>query len=335
MSDASLERFRAVLRFASYSHEGASGVDEAFAGLHAELARSFPLVHSRLERELVAGRSLLYRWPGSGGGAPSVLMAHQDVVAVDDPERWTHPPFAAELVGDGEEAAVWARGALDDKAALVAILEAVESRLAAGFTPAADVYLAFGHDEESGGTGMEAIVALLAERGIRPGLVIDEGGAVMDGLLPGLGPTAVVGVTEKGIMNVELVVEASGGHAAIPLAGGATAVLARAILRREAQPETPGLSEPSIGLLAPRRARHPAPREPARDAAAHRADDRPARVARRPHAGTARMDAAARPHLPRPARGPPREDEPAAGRDDPHHARRHPAARLLEHERRA
>lgn len=257
MSDASLERFRAVLRFASYSHEGASGVDEAFAGLHAELARSFPLVHSRLERELVAGRSLLYRWPGSGGGAPSVLMAHQDVVAVDDPERWTHPPFAAELVGDGEEAAVWARGALDDKAALVAILEAVESRLAAGFTPAADVYLAFGHDEESGGTGMEAIVALLAERGIRPGLVIDEGGAVMDGLLPGLGPTAVVGVTEKGIMNVELVVEASGGHAAIPLAGGSTAVLARAILRLENQPETPRLIEPTIGLLASLGARMP------------------------------------------------------------------------------
>lgn len=248
MSDA-VDRFRALLRHATFSHEGAAGVEEAFTALHAELARSFPLVHERLEREIVAGRSLLYRWRGAGDGPPAVLMAHQDVVAVDDPARWAHPPFDAELVGEGEEQAIWARGALDDKAALGAILEAVEARLAAGFTPASDVYLVFGHDEEAGGTGAEAIVALLHERGIRPWLVVDEGGAVMDGLLPGLGPTAVVGVTEKGILNLELVVEHSGGHAAIPLPGGSTALLARAVLRLENQPEAPHLIEPVIGLL--------------------------------------------------------------------------------------
>jgi len=250
MSDAALERFRELLRYPSYSHAGAEGVEEALAGLQAALERSFPLVHVQLEREHVAGRSLLYRWRGADATRAAVLMAHQDVVAVDDPDRWTHPPFAAEIAGEGEEAAVWARGALDDKAALASTLEAVEARLAAGFVPAGDVYLAFGHDEEAGGTGAEAIVALLRERGIRPWLVIDEGGAVMDELLPGLGPTAVVGLTEKGIMNVELAVEASGGHAAIPLPDGPTAVLARAVLRLENQPEPPHLIEPVIGLLA-------------------------------------------------------------------------------------
>ncbi len=249
MSDAAVDRFRALLRHATFSHEGATGVEEAFDGLHETLAASFPLVHERLERELVAGRSLLFRWPGSGDGPAAVLMAHQDVVAVDDATRWTHPPFAAEVSGEGDEAAIWARGALDDKAALGAILEAVETRLAAGFTPAADVYLVFGHDEEAGGTGAAAIVELLRARGVRPWLVIDEGGAVMDGLMPGLGPTAVVGVTEKGIMDVELAVEQSGGHAAIPLPGGSTALLARAILRLENQPERPRLIEPTIGLL--------------------------------------------------------------------------------------
>ncbi|AYF98877.1 M20/M25/M40 family metallo-hydrolase [Protaetiibacter intestinalis] len=249
MSDAALERFRTLLRHATFSHDGAEGVDEAFDGFHADLARLFPLVHERLERELVAGRSLLYRWAGDDPTRAAVLLAHQDVVAVDDDSRWTHPPFAAELDGDGEERTIWGRGALDDKAALVSTLEAVEARLAAGFTPRGDVYLAFGHDEEAGGTGAEAIVEQLAARGVEPWLVIDEGGAVMDGLLPGLGPTAVVGLTEKGIMNVELVVEQAGGHAAIPLSGGSTAVLARAILRLENQPEPPHLIEPTIGLL--------------------------------------------------------------------------------------
>jgi carboxypeptidase PM20D1 len=59
----------------------------------------------------------------------------------------------------------------------------------------------------------------------------------------------VVGVTEKGMMNVELVVETPGGHAAIPLPGGSTAVLARAVLRLENQPQAPHLIEPTIGLL--------------------------------------------------------------------------------------
>lgn len=249
MSDAVLDRFRTLLRHATYSHEGAEGVEQAFAAFQADLERLFPLTHATLEREHVAGRSLLYRWAGTGGGRAAVLMAHQDVVTVDDDSRWTHPPFAAELVGEGEEETIWGRGALDDKAALVSILEAVETHLAAGFTPASDVYLVFGHDEEAGGTGAEAIVALLAERGVSPWLVVDEGGAVMDGLLPGLGPTAVVGLTEKGIMNVELVVEHSGGHAAIPLPGGSTAILAKAILRLENQPEAPHLIEPTIGLL--------------------------------------------------------------------------------------
>jgi carboxypeptidase PM20D1 len=82
------------------------------------------------------------------------------------------------------DAEIHARGAIDDKGSLVAILEAVE-QLAEGFAPAHDVYLSFGHNEETAGGGARAIVALLRERGVRPGLVIDEGGAVVDGVVPG------------------------------------------------------------------------------------------------------------------------------------------------------
>lgn len=40
----------------------------------------YPLAHAVLERELVAGYSLLYRWPGATSEGPAVLMAHCDVV---------------------------------------------------------------------------------------------------------------------------------------------------------------------------------------------------------------------------------------------------------------
>ena len=48
---------------------------------------------------------------------------------------------------------LWSRGTLDDKGALVAILEAVEALVLDGYTPADDVYLSFGHDEETVGSG--------------------------------------------------------------------------------------------------------------------------------------------------------------------------------------
>src|SRR5690554_3564645 len=167
----------------------------------------YPLVHEHLERELVGGYSMLYRWPGVSGSHPSVLMAHYDVVPATD-EGWDHPPFAAQLVGDGDEQVVWGRGTLDDKGALTTILEAVEARLAAGYLPARDIYLSFGHNEETTGAGANAIVDVLEGRGIRPAFVLDEGGAVVEEVFPGVdGEMAVIGVSEKGVTNLTLTVE--------------------------------------------------------------------------------------------------------------------------------
>ncbi|MDQ1571060.1 MAG: carboxypeptidase [Actinomycetota bacterium] len=209
---------------------------EHFDRFVAELPELYPGLHAVLDRELVAGHSMLYRWPGASSAAPTVLMAHYDVVPATD-ERWDHPPFAAELTGDGDEQLLWSRGTLDDKGALVCILEAVSAAVADGFTPANDVYLSFGHNEETTGSGARAIVSLFESRGIRPALVVDEGGAIVDGIFPGVTkPIAVVGVSEKGILSVELTVAQDGGHASTPPRLSATARLARAIVRLDMRP---------------------------------------------------------------------------------------------------
>ncbi|SDZ07123.1 M20/M25/M40 family metallo-hydrolase [Herbiconiux ginsengi] len=234
-----LARLRELIRIPTVSPL-ATGIGEnteasadwsPFDAFAAALERLYPAIHRVLSREVVAGHTLLYRWVGQEPGAAAVLMAHYDVVPATD-EGWTHPPFAAEVSGEGADRVLWGRGTLDNKGSATTILEAAESAAAAGFTPRHDVYLLFGHDEETAGTGAEAVVALLRERGVTVGFVLDEGGAVVEKLFPTVDvPIAVVGVSEKGTTSFTLTVEQQGGHASTPPRLTATARLARAIVR--------------------------------------------------------------------------------------------------------
>lgn len=250
-NDAAVARFRELLQLPTVSHADETEIEwEPFDAFVAALPRLYPRTHERLEREIVDGHSLLYRWPGAAGSDPLVLMAHYDVVPVVE-EEWDRPPFAAEIVGDGADAAIHARGAIDDKGSLVAILEAVEQLAGSDFRPARDVYLSFGHNEETAGGGARAVVDLLRERGVRPGLVIDEGGAVVEGVVPGVTvPTAMVGVAERGVMTAVLTAREGGGHASTPPAFPATARLARAIGRLHRHPFPVRIAPPVRALFA-------------------------------------------------------------------------------------
>ena len=173
-------------------------------------------------------------------------MAHLDVVPVDESAPWQHPPFGAEI----HDGAVWGRGTLDDKGCLVAICEAVERLLAAGFTPAQDVWLSFGSDEEVFGTAAREAVAELTRRGVEPWFVVDEGGAIAGDAFPGIKPpVGAIGVTEKGATSVVLRVEGRGGHASTPARFGPTARLARAILRVDRSPMAARIPDATVDLF--------------------------------------------------------------------------------------
>lgn len=232
-----IENLRALIRIPTMSHLDESETDWThFVAFREELATRYSNLHEALNLEVIDGHSMLFRWPGLEHEAPAVLMAHYDVVPATE-EGWDHAPFSAELVGNPGEQWVWGRGTLDDKGSLVCILEAVETLVAAGFTPRNDVYLSFGHNEETAGSGAHLIVDVLTERGIRPALVVDEGGAIVEGIFPGVtDPIAVVGVSEKGIMSLKLTVNQQGGHASTPPKMTATVRLARALVRLNRRP---------------------------------------------------------------------------------------------------
>jgi len=218
--------------------------------LHADLATAFPRTHATLSDEKVNGHALLFEWKGRDPGrAPIVLAAHQDVVPVEPgtEQHWTKPAFEG-AIHDGF---VWGRGALDDKASLVAILAAVEALVIEGFQPSRTIFLAFGHDEEvSGKQGAGEIVKVLERRNVRPEMVLDEGSAIVEGIVPGLaGPLAAIGIAEKGYFTIDLSVELPGGHSSTPPRESALTVLARAIDRLRKNPMPARLRGPVESFL--------------------------------------------------------------------------------------
>jgi len=205
--------------------------------MHAFLRETYPLIHDRCRVETVNDLSLLFTWEGTDAdAAPIVVMAHMDVVPVEPgtEDDWTVGPFDGATL-DGE---LWGRGTLDDKGPLIATMEAVEHLASTGFTPRRTLILAIGHDEEIGGAeGAARVAELLRDRGVRPWIVVDEGGMVPDALAPLTDePVAMVKIAEKGYVDVELTARGEGGHSSFPPAESTIGKLATAIRRLEDNP---------------------------------------------------------------------------------------------------
>jgi carboxypeptidase PM20D1 len=248
--DRAAAHLAASLAFPTVSFQGAASRDaEAFLGLHRHLETSFPKVHETLRREVIAEYSLLYTWTGRDPTLePVLLMGHLDVVPVEPgtESRWRVPPFSGRI----EDGFVWGRGALDDKLNVVAQLEAVEHLLERGWQPERSVMFAYGHDEEIGGKGAVAIASLLASRGVRLDLVVDEVAAIVVDNIDGLDvPAALIGVAEKGYVSVEIVARDDGGHSSMPPPHTTVGRVAMAVTRLEAAPMPGGLRGPTARMF--------------------------------------------------------------------------------------
>lgn len=251
-TDDAVEKLRALVRIPTVSRDDESTTDYGpFAELISVLAAEFPLLHASLTQQRIHDHSLLFHWVGRSDADPVVLMAHIDVVPIDESAPWQHPPFGAEI----HDGAIWGRGTLDDKGSLVAICAAVEHLLGRGVVPARDIWLSFGAREEVSGPDAETAVEELRERGVTPWFVLDEGGAIAHQAFPGVQPPlGVIGVSEKGTATIELRAEGRGGHSSTPERNGPTARIARAVVRLETRPFAASLPEPTLemfSLLAP------------------------------------------------------------------------------------
>ena len=239
--DAAVAALGALVRCRTVSYTDHSLEDEGeFEKLLALLPQLYPNVYAACSLQTFPDRGVLFIWKGRSEGAPAVLMAHFDVVPVE-PEKWERDPFGAEIV-DG---VMWGRGTLDTKVTFSGILPAAENLIKQGFTPEHDIYFAFSGQEEINGEGAVHIVDWFASQGITPELVLDEGGAVVEDVFPGVKrPCGLIGIAEKGMLNLEYRVSSGGGHASAPAPHTPVGRLAMACAAVEAHPFKMHITKP-------------------------------------------------------------------------------------------
>ena len=219
--------------------------DEEFEKLISLLPELYPNVLKTCSFDRLPDRALLLRWPGKNSGDPAVLMAHYDVVPVNE-ENWEKPPFAGIL----EDGVLWGRGTLDTKVTFNGVFSAAEYLIGKGFQPEQDIYFAFSGGEEVNGKGAPNIVQYFIDHNIHPALVVDEGGAVVENVFPGVTkPCGVIGIAEKGMMNVQYRTVSSGGHASAPKPHTPVGVLAAACKKVEDHPFKAHIEGPAAQMF--------------------------------------------------------------------------------------
>ncbi len=230
--EGAAQRLEGAIRFQTVSYADRSKIDFGeFDKLHAYLQEAYPLTHRTLKREVTEEKFLIYHWEGTDETLlPIALLAHQDVVPVNR-ENWSVEPFGGEI----KDGYVYGRGTMDMKGQLIALFESVENLLHEGFSPARGLYLLLGADEETmGAYGAGKVHALLQERGVRLSYVFDEGGAIQSGAMMGIrGDIGLIGICEKGIMNVKVTAKGKSGHASMPPKRTAVGDIGRAVASLE------------------------------------------------------------------------------------------------------
>jgi carboxypeptidase PM20D1 len=250
ISDSAAIHLGEAIRIKTISFGDTLPVDTIeFNKFRSFLETTYPTVHRQLPRMIFSEFSYVYTWKGKDSTLqPLVIMAHMDVVPVEAiaEKKWSVPSFSGLI----KEDTVWGRGAVDDKASAIAIFEAAEQLLKENVQPQQTIYLCFGHDEEiAGKRGAAKISAWFKQQNIRPQLVLDEGGQVDTEHFKDLKrPVAVIGVGEKGYVNIDLTVEIAGGHSSMPIKETAIDVLNKAIEKIRAK-QMPARITPPVAEL--------------------------------------------------------------------------------------
>ena len=174
-----------------WTHEGVNRGE--FLRFYTLVDELFPNLAEKAKKLVFGDGCFFYQIEGRNAKKNILLMSHHDVV--EGSEDWQTDPFRP-VVQDGY---LYGRGTIDTKTPLFAQLQAAEELLAEGYAfEGINLYIGSSHNEEVCGDGMVLATRYFKEQGIRFDTVLDEGGAITEGQIPGVScKSAVVAVHEK------------------------------------------------------------------------------------------------------------------------------------------
>lgn len=244
--DGAVKALATLVKCKTVSYYDHSLEDDAeFEKLISKLPQLYPHVFATCDFQQLPDRALLFKWSGKSAGEPAVMMAHYDVVPVNE-DQWDKPAFEAII----EDDVMWGRGTLDTKVTFNGVLYAANHLIGQGFQPERDVYFAFSGGEEVSGKGAPNIVSWFEQQGITPAIVVDEGGAVVENVFPGVKqPCGLIGIAEKGMINAQYRCVSSGGHASAPKPHTPVGILAKACTKVEGKPFKAHIEGPAAQMF--------------------------------------------------------------------------------------
>ena len=166
---------------------------EEYRKFNSVLEEYFPTLSAKAEKLVFGSGCFIYVIKGKNAEKNIMLMSHHDVVDGDD--KWETDPFSATEINGS----LYGRGTIDTKTPLFAELQACEELLSEGYDfDGINVYIGSSDNEEVCGDGMVIATEYFKENGIRFETVLDEGGAITEGMIPGVkAKSAMVAVHEK------------------------------------------------------------------------------------------------------------------------------------------
>ena len=194
-----------LVRIRSVYEPGRGGNEAEAAGFVADVLQKSGFAVT--VEEAAPGRpNVMADWHGTGFDPRQhktlMLEGHTDVVTEGNPDTWTYPPFAAEIVGGR----LYGRGACDMKAGVAAAIVAAEAVKRAVPDLAGRIRLGIVADEEGMMTGVKHF--------IRQGWADEVAGAII------CEPEELeLCLFQKGAMRVEILATGKMAHGAMPYAG--------------------------------------------------------------------------------------------------------------------
>jgi len=192
--------------------------------------------------------SMILRWKAARNTSakPILLLAHMDVVEAKR-EDWADDPF----IFREKDGYYWGRGAVDNKAGLLAVTMSLIRLKRAGFVPKRDIIVLFTGDEETDGNGSRLAASKWIDE-VRAEYVLnsDAGGG---GFTAGGTPLGYfIQTAEKTYRTYSFALTNKGGHSSRPRADNAIYELSAALTRLAQHRFEPMMNETTRGYFTAR-----------------------------------------------------------------------------------